>query len=389
MDTALTTGMLTTNLLSVTPIKKDVVQTTKDGFNNIFKKSLDTKKVENKEVKKPTDDKNKVTNEKPKENKESKDVKEKDVDEIRDRARKKVASKTKELKDKAENKEGVVDEATSKLDELLEMLDVDTEDLLIKDVSEKFDTVGPQNVETEKITLNIEDEENLELNGANQNVEGEFTFDSENLTDDMSDNKDNLKDNKFKLRDFRNNRMDNINDRHEVVGERFSVSNENLGINLKTGINNTITDMKEKIDVLKQVTEQMDVSLYDGKTESVMKLKPDDLGKVTIKLSLENGIISAKFLAESEKVKEILESGFNQLKDALQKQGMLIQEFSVSVDNGSSQDRAMFEGRRKFFSGRKTEKIENNISVNNIDYYDYKEEQMSRLWPDSTISFSA
>jgi len=148
-----------------------------------------------------------------------------------------------------------------------------------------------------------------------------------------------------------------------------------------------MTDMQEKIDVLKQITEQMDVSLFDDKSEMVMKLKPDDLGKVTVRLSMENGIISAKFLAESEKVKEILESNFNQLKDSLKQQGMMIQEFSVSVDSGSSKENMFFERKRVF--NKKVEQIDTSFDYNDVSYYDYGEPDVNTYWPDSTISFSA
>jgi len=393
MDTALTTGMFTTNYLSVNPMKKDVVKNQKDVFNNIFQKKLDAKNVDKKEVKKTVD------NDKTKETGKTKNVNEKESNKIQDdeesmtakKAREKVKNKMKEINKNKEDVENAVDESISKLNELLEKLDVDTEDLLNNiDVGENVDAVGPQNVETEKITLNMkETEENIEVNFMDQDANSEFDFDAQNLTEDMSNDKDNLKNNKFKIRDFRNHKMENIADREEFVSEKFSISNENIGISLKTGIVNNVSDMKEKIDVLKQITEQMDVSLFDGKTESVMKLKPDDLGKVTVKISLENGIINAKFLAESEKVKEILESGFNQLKDSLQKQGMMIQEFSVSVDNGNSHERALFEGRRKFFNNRKSEKIEDIVGTNSAQYYEYEKNDVNGLWPDSTISFSA
>ncbi len=392
MDTALTTGMFTTNLLSVNPVKKDVLKTTKDGFNNIFKKSLDNKQVEKEGPSKKTDNKNKLGNEKKNDDVKSKDAKKEEDDELEvKKIRDRIKSKLKDVSKPLESLEGALDEAQNRLDELLEKLDVDAEDLLENmDLGEKFDSVGPQNVETEKITLNTKDDnEKIDITLVDQDAETDFDFGDQNLTDDMSKNKDNLKESKFKVRDFRNNRLDNITDNREVVTEKFNVSAITAGVSLKNGINNSVSGMQEKIDVIKQVTEQMDVSLFDGKTESVMKLKPDDLGKVTVKISLENGIINAKFLAESEKVKEILESGFNQLKDALEKQGMMIQEFSVSVDNGNSGERELFESRRKFFNNKRNDKIDNVYDYGNLDYYNYQDDNLNSLWPDSTISFSA
>ena len=59
-------------------------------------------------------------------------------------------------------------------------------------------------------------------------------------------------------------------------------------------------------NLIKQITDKVSVNLFEDKSEMLIKLKPDNLGKVTMQIAVENGNITAKFLAESEKVKEIL-----------------------------------------------------------------------------------
>ena len=121
----------------------------------------------------------------------------------------------------------------------------------------------------------------------------------------------------------------------------------------------------------------------------IIKLKPDHLGKVTVEIAVENGSVTAKFLAESEKVKEILESNMQDLKDHLAKQGMVVQDLSVSVGNDG---RGRLFEQNNYVSLKKRQKIE---EVNNEEAYfvedDYglNELKAAYYWPDSTVSFSA
>ncbi len=84
-------------------------------------------------------------------------------------------------------------------------------------------------------------------------------------------------------------------------------------------------------ELINQVIEKAKVVLSPDKSEMLMDLKPDSLGKLSLKVVTENGIVMAKFVADSQQVREILESNLQLLKDSLEKQGMNVQGFSVSV----------------------------------------------------------
>lgn len=111
--------------------------------------------------------------------------------------------------------------------------------------------------------------------------------------------------------------------------------------NIKTGVLNnqaqvTKTDFKmpqtvRPSDLINQVVEQAKVVIGHDKTEMVIHLKPDHLGKLELKVVTEQGIVAAKFIAESQQVKEIIETNMQQLKDSLQKQGIYIDGVSVQV----------------------------------------------------------
>lgn len=84
-------------------------------------------------------------------------------------------------------------------------------------------------------------------------------------------------------------------------------------------------------ELLSQVVEQTKVVIGQDKTEMVIHLKPDHLGKLELKVVTEQGIVAAKFIAENQKVKEIIETNMQQLKDSLEKQGINIEGVSVQV----------------------------------------------------------
>lgn len=91
-----------------------------------------------------------------------------------------------------------------------------------------------------------------------------------------------------------------------------------------------------KNEVFSQIIEKAKVVTNGGKSEMVMELKPESLGKLSLKIVTEQGIVSAKFIAENQQVKEIIESNMQLLKDSLEKQGLSVQGFSVSVGQQSS-----------------------------------------------------
>lgn len=107
-------------------------------------------------------------------------------------------------------------------------------------------------------------------------------------------------------------------------------------------------------------------------------LKPDYLGEVSLKVISENGIVSAQFNAENQKVKEIIESNFNQLKDMLNEKGIEVSEISVSVDDKQQENMRNFSKAQNKSSKRINniiesadfEEIEKEAEANKAEYLD-------------------
>ena len=86
-----------------------------------------------------------------------------------------------------------------------------------------------------------------------------------------------------------------------------------------------------KEELLSQIVEKYKVVDTQDASEIRIQLKPDSLGKLTIRLIMEKGEMTAKFIADNHSVKEVIESNFSELRDALSQKGINIQNLSVSV----------------------------------------------------------
>ncbi|SHI80342.1 Flagellar hook-length control protein FliK [Geosporobacter subterraneus DSM 17957] len=111
-------------------------------------------------------------------------------------------------------------------------------------------------------------------------------------------------------------------------------------------------------NIMEQILPKAEVFIDDERSEMLIQLKPDHLGKLVMKLEVEKGIVVAKFLAESHIVKEILESNMNTLKDSLQQKGLNVQELSVFVGNDGN-----FQKQQHFMAFQKRQ---NNSKIKGL-----------------------
>lgn len=92
-------------------------------------------------------------------------------------------------------------------------------------------------------------------------------------------------------------------------------------------------------EIISQITDKAAVTLTQEKSEIVMELKPETLGRLSLKVVTENGIVMAKFEAENSQVQRLLESNMQMLRDSLERQGIIVQDLSVSVRQDEAQTR--------------------------------------------------
>lgn len=91
------------------------------------------------------------------------------------------------------------------------------------------------------------------------------------------------------------------------------------------------TQTVSRAEIIDQIVKKAEIIHTGAQSEMRMQLEPENLGKLTLRIAVERGLITAKFTAESYEVKQVIESSFNELRDMLQEKGLEVQNFSVSV----------------------------------------------------------
>lgn len=103
-------------------------------------------------------------------------------------------------------------------------------------------------------------------------------------------------------------------------------------------------------DVVSQIVNGIKLSLNmaANKYSADIKLKPDYLGNISLNIEIDKGVMVAKFEVQSYQVKQIIESSLAQLKDALQSQGIDVQNINVTVDTGMGGQLAQHNGNNQW-----------------------------------------
>lgn len=171
-----------------------------------------------------------------------------------------------------------------------------------------------------------------------------------------------------------------VNSQQMQVNEKaFAINTEQIETTGKAEVVQTqapVTkaDIPSRAEVINQIVKKAEILMTDAKQEMRMQLEPENLGKLTLKLAVEKGLITAKFVAESYEVKQVIESNFNELKDMLQEKGLEVQNFSVSV----GQENKEFGNGDAFQQWKETVKL-NGRSLNKSGYDGYQTDEAASV----------
>lgn len=122
---------------------------------------------------------------------------------------------------------------------------------------------------------------------------------------------------------------------------------KDLGFQINiTGTSNPITDnvinplnnfnYVKEAEVIEQIIQKARVHSNGDSSEIKIRLKPDFLGEVSLRITTEKGIVVARAIVENNQVKHLLESNLDKLKDNFKEQGMMFQKLDVSVGHESN-----------------------------------------------------
>jgi len=83
--------------------------------------------------------------------------------------------------------------------------------------------------------------------------------------------------------------------------------------------------------VLRQVTSFVKVALDGMKSEFWMQLHPENLGPITVRLTVNDGVVRATLAAQDHAVKAVIQANVDQLKIRLNEQGLRVEHVQVAV----------------------------------------------------------
>lgn len=92
--------------------------------------------------------------------------------------------------------------------------------------------------------------------------------------------------------------------------------------------------MNDPYNIASQIVEQARLVAKAQNTEMIIQLKPEHLGELTFKVTVENGFVSTSFHSNNAEVRSIIESSLAQLKQDLANQGLKIDNVGVYAGLG-------------------------------------------------------
>lgn len=105
----------------------------------------------------------------------------------------------------------------------------------------------------------------------------------------------------------------------------------------------------EPAEVYEKFTEGVRISLAQGGKEVKLKLHPESLGKLHIKLSLNDAAVTARVVVENPAVKALLEGDSTRVREMFASQGLSLDDYSVEL---SADSRDGFTGGGERYGAR-------------------------------------
>lgn len=121
-------------------------------------------------------------------------------------------------------------------------------------------------------------------------------------------------------------------------------------------------------DLIQQIVEKIEIKESFDKQEVKIRLKPDYLGDLVVKMEVVDGSIQAKIVVDNYRTKEIIESNLFQLKEQFEENSLEIKTFEVFVGTNEDFER---ERRNEHFFRKSPQKLKLGTKVEDeIRIYD-------------------
>lgn len=134
-------------------------------------------------------------------------------------------------------------------------------------------------------------------------------------------------------------------------------------------------------NITSQIVEQARMINRVNNSEMVVKLKPEHLGELTLKVSVENGAVSASFHSNNQEVRTVIEASLTQLRQELSNQGLKVENvgvyaglnqfFSNDQQQATPQQQIKFKNRKQeqsFIEAAEAIAVLPDVAAAGVDY---------------------
>jgi flagellar hook-length control protein FliK len=114
----------------------------------------------------------------------------------------------------------------------------------------------------------------------------------------------------------------------DLLGQNITLTKE---VVVQNEVKQVLYQQISTKEVIDQIVTKAVVKLTPDKTSMQLQLNPGHLGKVSVSVTSEQGLVKSQFVAENQVVKEMLEANMIQLKEQLEEQGIKVDKIEVTV----------------------------------------------------------
>lgn len=149
--------------------------------------------------------------------------------------------------------------------------------------------------------------------------------------------------------------------------DTFATVLQQQSVNLagQTGVEGKETkpaQVTDSYNVATQIIDQTRLVAGAKNTQMIIQLKPEHLGELTFKVSVENGVINASFHSNNPEVRTIIEASLYQLKQEMSNQGLKVDNVGVYAGLGE-----FFSNGQQFGSNQQPN-VKNQNKKNDEDF---------------------
>lgn len=279
-----------------------------------------------------------------------------------------------------------VEKETLKI-EYNDLSDIDINEIVVDEkktnIEEKRVEVKENNIVLEKNREDIKKEEPvLESVSINNTIESPILENSDNIENKFESNNNKIENNNSSL----NNKISNDSEL-TIINMKDSLDSSNLkGYNHYNNVSKThsagniVSDNILKFqDLMGKLVEKAQLALSNGKSEVLLSLNPEYLGKVNLKITMEGDNLLGKIFVDNAEIKDIFIKNLDTVVSSLNEIGINIEGFDIML----KQDTPNGDFENEFAFDRKiTEEDEiyiEEVDTNIINNYIVAEQKLNLL----------